>query len=410
MKNYTNIKTLFFTLTALLSLNMKAQEKQSIPETNFEMGQGLQFNFNKGDYQFKIGGMIQPQFSYRKDSTAENKYYLNSKRSYFNISGKAAKEKISFLLQTDFSLSNPLLDAWVAYQPYSYLKFTFGQQLSFANNREMGFMENQLQFLDRSLLSTKFSSSGREFGLFVESNFSLGTMVFSPKAAITSGDGRNSFGASGTDYDLGGVKYSGRLDFLPLGRFTEGNELLVADYKYENKPKVVLGMAGSINKGATHQTGEGHGNFFLYDNKGKNKLPDYRKIYYDVLLKYKGFSVLAEYIIATAKVTDGSFYDVSGLNPIVPTEISQLLSIGTGFNTQLSYVWNKKYGIDFRYAKLSPEFTNNFNSIIRNNEEISYGISKYINENNLKISATISHLKFESQRSLLCSIYIQLTL
>jgi hypothetical protein len=382
MKNYNNIKTLFFMLTALLSLNMKAQEKQSIPETNFEMGQGLQFNFNKGDYQFKIGGMIQPQFSYRKDSTAENKYYLNSKRSYFNISGKAAKEKISFLLQTDFSLSNPLLDAWVAYQPYSYLKFTFGQQLSFANNREMGFMENQLQFLDRSLLSTRFSSSGREFGLFVESNFSLGNMVFSPKAAITSGDGRNSFGASGTDYDLGGVKYSGRLDFLPLGGFTEGNELLVADIKYENKPKVVLGMAGSINKGATHQTGEGHGNFLLYDNTGKNKLPDYRKLY----------------------------YDVSGLNPIVPTEISELLSIGTGFNVQVSYVWNKKYGIDFRYAKLNPEFDGNYSSLIRNNEEFSYGFSKYINENNLKISTTISHLKFESQRSLLGSIYVQLTL
>jgi hypothetical protein len=83
MKNYTNIKTLFFTLMALLSLNIQAQEKQSIPETNFEMGQGLQFNFNKGDYQFKIGGMIQPQISYRKDSTAENQYYLKLKTQLF---------------------------------------------------------------------------------------------------------------------------------------------------------------------------------------------------------------------------------------------------------------------------------------------------------------------------------------
>jgi hypothetical protein len=70
----------------------------------------------------------------------------------------------------------------------------------------------------------------------------------------------------------------------------------------------------------------------------------------------------------------------------------------------------KNLELDFRYAKLNPEFDGNYSSLIRNNEEFSYGFSKYINENNLKISTTISHLKLENQRSVMGIIYVQLTL
>ena len=114
------MKNIILSITILFSLKLKAQEVTiSNPlEANFKVGNALDFKFNDGNYLFKIGGMIQPFVGLQKDSTSDAKYFLNTKRTYFNISGKAAKEKISFLIQTDFSLSTSLLDAWVAYMPY----------------------------------------------------------------------------------------------------------------------------------------------------------------------------------------------------------------------------------------------------------------------------------------------------
>lgn len=408
MKNYTKTKSLVLGLFLLFGLNLMAQDNQQTDDNTLVLGKGLQFNFNNGDYQFRIGGMVQPQVSFRKDSTADANYFLNSKRTFFNLSGKAKKEKISFLVQTDFSLATPLLDAWVAYAPSKYLSLTFGQHLAIANNREMTFMETNLQFLERSLLSTQYSATGREFGLVLASEISLGNILILPKASVTSGDGRNSFGSNGADYDLGGVKYAARIDVLPFGSFAEGNDKMLADLSFETKPKLLMGAAYSHNTGASHVTGEGHGNFLLYNNLGKNQLPDYRKLYYDVLFKFKGFSLLAEYAIATAKMPEIAYSNTAGLNRLEQTQISEYLALGRGFNTHASYVFRKKYGIDVRYATTTREFSANENSVIKDQQELTYGITKYVQANHLKINASLTHLTVGSNRTLLGALFVQL--
>jgi len=90
------------------------------------------------------------------------------------------------------------------------------------------------------MVSTAFSASGREFGLFVSHLFLLGTVGVEPQIAITSGDGRNSFGVDSRDYDRGGLKYGGRLDVYPLGFFVEGNGNLIADLAHEETFKMVI--------------------------------------------------------------------------------------------------------------------------------------------------------------------------
>jgi len=110
------------------------------------------------------------------------------------------------------------MDAWIGYEPIEQVKISFGQKQTFVNNREMTYREDRLQFVSRSMLSQSLSQTGREFGVFVESKFKLGnTMGIVPMAALTSGDGRNSFGEDSRDSDIGGVKIGGRLDFYPLG-------------------------------------------------------------------------------------------------------------------------------------------------------------------------------------------------
>ena len=229
-------KLVFFILGIGLIVNVSAQNYSSTNSTDFSLGNGLVVN-SGDDYQFKLSGMIQPIFSVSIDSASNTDFFFNSGHTFFTFSGFSKPERVSFLMLADFSLSAPLLDAWVAYHVNNNIHFSFGQKLISANNRSMLFTEDNLQFSERSVLSQAFSQTGREFGLFVDLSYSLGNFNMNPSLGITSGDGRSSFGTNSRDVDYGGFKYFGRLDFYPLGYFSEGNNLQVYDLKRETLSK-----------------------------------------------------------------------------------------------------------------------------------------------------------------------------
>lgn len=374
------------------NIQLAAQTTETNEEVSFELGSGLNFRFNDGAYEFKLGGMIQPSFAYEKTEELDADYFFNAKRTYFNFSGKAIEQKVSFLLQTDFSLGQPLLDAWIGFHPNSRFNIYFGQKQSIGNNREMMIMETFLTFPERSLLSTELSQTGREFGLFLDYEIGTNNFAIIPQMAVTSGDGRNSFGSDSRDVDYGGFKYAGRLDIYPLGKFTKGNHNLIADLAHEASPKLLIGVAGSFNDGASQQVGAGHGEFLLYNKLGKNQLPDYRQVYSDILIKYKGFSILGEYSIASATNLEGSYVDQAGTDELQKTEISEYLSLGTALNLQLGYVTKSGYGADFRYASTSPEFANNKDSKLKDLSAITVGFSRYLKNNDLKLQTAVTSL------------------
>ena len=372
-----------FGFSAIAQVKIKSQSKE------FQLGDGLRFNVNDGEYKFNISGFIQGAYQYEKTEGLVANNYMNAKNAFLSFSGSMLNEKVSFLLQNNFSNGKPLLDAWVAYAPISSLKITFGQKQTFTNNREMTFYEDKLQFIDRGIFSSKFSDLGREFGVFFESEFGKGNFIIKPKFAVTSGDGLNSFGANSADIDQGGLKYGGRIDILPLGNFKEGNDGYIADLKHEDKLKILLGSAYSYNIGASNKLGEGHGDFKLYDNNGKVKYPNFRKFYEDILFKYKGFSLLAEYVNTTATRLNGSFLDLGAVRPLYLTEISEFLIIGEGYNLQTGYVTKSGYSMDLRYEKLNQEFDNDL-SLLLNQEVYTIGFTKYFKKNNLKIQSALS--------------------
>jgi hypothetical protein len=162
------MKKILYLSLLVYAFNANAQEINSPNTSDFKLDdKGLNFSFNEGAYEFNINGFMQPSILFEKIKGEEASNKFNARRTFFMISGKAAKEKVSFLIQTDFSLSQPLLDAWVAYHPYSWITITGGQKQSFLNNREMIYREDKLQFTDRSRVSRLYSITGREFGLFV---------------------------------------------------------------------------------------------------------------------------------------------------------------------------------------------------------------------------------------------------
>lgn len=387
-----NILTIILTIS--VSLCVSQVPKQS---SDFNFGNGINFLLNDGKYQFNFGGSIQPQINISSVDNVEE-YFYNSPNSLFSVYARDNEKRITLFMLNDFSKSNPLLDAWGAIE-FNYFNIAFGQRHAISNFESMLF-ENNLTFNRRSLMNQAFNSDAREFGIFISSNFSYGDLVFEPNIALTSGDGINSFGTLSSDYDLGGLKYAFKLNIYPFGEFNV-DRTHFSDLSYETDLKIMISFGGSYNDGASNSVGEGHGDFNLYEESGDPKYPDYRKLHFDLLSKYQGFSFLAEYMIATATDLEGSYKSILLNNDalLLASEISQFLSLGSGLNTQLGYMTKSGLSIDLAYSMVEPEFENNTSSIISKASSSRIGFSKYLVKNAVRLHTGVESVSIENQEN-----------
>ena len=408
MKKIISIISLFAIITTVHAQESNQDISASFDKNNdytYNLGSGILFNFDDSTHMFQIGGMSQPRFlnSRVNDTTLDPGNYFGIKRSYFSLNGSLNKGMFSFLIQTNFSDSYPLLDAWAGYHPNKNVSIYFGQRMSPFNNLSMQIMEYNLQFASRNYLSQNFTESGREFGLFIESKFSIGNIGFKPILAITSGDGKNSFGVLSSDTDQGGLKYGGRLNIYPFGFFKENNEFIGHDTYKEKSHKLMLGFSSSLNQGASHEIGEGHyfqdlppnGTFMFFDTIGNRKLPNYLKNYVDILYKYKGFNILFEYVNTAAYNLQGTSLNSTGSLLLEPTQISQYLVLGNAFNIQGGYLFKSDWSIDLKFGRSYYEFEQTY-SILQNYDSMGVGITKYFSNRAVKTQLMASYVNFPS--------------
>lgn len=377
-----------------------SQPKQRVKK--YELGSGLTFAFDHGKHEVGIGGFIQPAWAVASEEGNSTEQFLRAKRTYFNLRGSFFDERIDLFAQVDFSLEQPLLDAWLGYNFNPWLSLSMGQRQTLTNNREMLHMESDLAFTERSLLSRTFSESGRELGVFAVGNVELAGFVLRPQLALTSGDGRNAFGQDSRDRDVGGLKYGGRLDALPFGDFSEGNRGMVVDLAREQSLKLVAGAAASYNDGASHRNGAGQGEFFLYDAFGDQQNSDYLLFYADLLAKWRGFSLLFEYVNASATGLDGTFVDEGATIPLVAGQISELLILGNGINVQAGYVFaigELDLGADVRYARLWAEFDRVPTSLLQDQTGLGGGLALYVFDQSLKLQLNYEYADVDTGTS-----------
>mgnify|MGYP005743648521 FL=1 len=318
MKKLITILVIILTVFAGFS-----QELTKTNDADFNLGNGISFSFNDGEYKFNIHGFIRPSYM-----SSEGEYFLengvlnevskqfSAKSANLFFEGFAVKEKVSFVIQMDYTSSQPLVESYIGYHPLQNMSFYFGQKQVNHNNFEMTLNENHLRFTERSLLSRTHTNFGEEFGIFF--NYKFGNeIIYEPSLAITSGDGKNSFGADSRDTDLGGVKIGSRLNIYPIGPFSEGNNESTVDLVGEEELKMQVGLAFSKNFGVSNSVGDGHyydsdgdgipdfdGDFLLYDSNGEIDLPDYSQLFFDLSMKYKGFSAVIEYADSYASGID----------------------------------------------------------------------------------------------------------
>lgn len=409
MKKWNRTYGIFLLFCLLLAIGAVGQN----PKLNkYQFGEGLTFTGNK-DYEVNLRGYMQPMVE-MKNFTAngenDNLMRFRLRRLRIRLTGDAAQQKIDYRFQVDLSGSGEvtdspndfLLDAWVRYSITKRIGVAFGQRATPTDNRELFMGSNTLQLPERSRVTSAFASI-REFGLFFDARLRLrnGSYI-KPYLTLTNGDGQNVYNA-----DFGGLKVGGRIDYLPFGLFTTFGQFRQADVVRETSPKLVVGANYSVNHGMSSRRGRGSGDILYLDEKGEVLLPDYTKYGVDFLFKYRGFSVLGEFVGSAATVpdsisqrvrNDGStsgVFDVDGKQD-VENYVKGRMMLGKGYNIQMGYLFKSLYSIDGRFTYIEADkhsFLNN-GTFYNRPKYYTVGVSKYFDRSyGAKIQASFTYVE-----------------
>lgn len=379
----------------------------------YTLGDGYTLSDKHGDYSINLRGYVQPSYEvkgYTDPNLEENISRFRMRRLRLRLSGDFAQQRLEYRFKMDFSgvsetgdeSSTPLMDGYITYNFDPRMSITVGQKMSPTDSRELQMGSNTLQLVERSRVTSVFSTI-REFGVFLDGRFRMNDGSYiRPSLAVTNGDGINAFGK-----DHGGLKYGGRIDYLPFGLFFNFGQFRQADLVREQSLKLVMGVNYSYNRGVSSRRGRGSGDILYLNDKGQESLPDYIKYGFDFLLKYRGFSMLGEIVGSSARVpgditqrvrTDGTVsnsFEVNGVQD-VSNYVKGRMMLGVGYNIQAGYVFKNRISVDARYCHLDADeysFMNNGTFYNRPNN-YTIGVSKYLSRDyGFKIQASLTYVE-----------------
>ena len=264
---------------------------------------------------------------------------------------------------------NIVRDAVVIYKPNQNLSFLFGQT-KLPGNRQRVVSSGELQFADRSISNAAFNID-RDFGFQAIYQNNISNFIYVIKAAVSSGEGRNSV-ISGA-----GLAYTGRLEILPFGKFTNKGDYFEGDIEREQTPKLSLAAGYHYNENAMRTAGTLGSD--LYNSR------DLHSFIADILLKYRGLALAAEYL------------NRNTISPV--TQNAQLqertVYVGQGGMLQLSYNFKSNFEIAGRYSIVTP-----YKSIEDKEpqkEEMGLGVTKYLRRHRVKLQA---HIFYQREKEL----------
>ena len=406
--NNCNIKIVFI-FYALCSLPL-ISVSQNLLLGDYIPGNGITLASDDDNYKVVLRGYAQSLFESRRvrydsvgffDKSVYNRF--RARRVRLRISGKQSNPGFSYRLQLNLAesevendeLSNVLWDAWVGYNINKYYRVSFGQKSSPTDNIEVLMASNTLQLPERSRLTGAFSNI-REIGLFLDgrNNIKGSKWVIKPSVNITTGDG---YGYKFNSKDFGGLKYGARVNFLPFGLFRNFGQFRQGDLVRELNPKLLIGFSASYNDGITSRRGRRNGDFVYYTLNGTDtsyQLPDFFKFGADILFKYRGFSLIGEFVQTKAFIPDGITHRndrynnpnnlTTNFRTYSPADyVRTQMMLGSGLNLQAGYIFKSLFSIDGRFTSLRPDelsFLNN--SLFYNrNKYYEIGVSKYFTKN-----------------------------
>lgn len=385
----------------------------------YRLGDGLRI-VDKNDNQLTLSGLVQTTLTTRHFEGVDEQYNrFRIRRARLRLDGTSLRGRIRYRLGLDMvkgsetdaeGAGSMLQDAWVAYRPWgdNRLQISFGQRATPTDNLELAMSSHTLSFVERSKITSVFSTI-REVGLFVESSLKVGNTkgLLRPSFALTDGDGPISEGKR-----YGGLKYGARLNYLPFGAFRNYGQSRESDMAYEFTPKLSIGVAYSYNQGTSDRRGgRSSGDILYMDGRNRYQLPDMGKLVADVLFKYQGFSLLAEFAKTWAHVpsditqrvrtagTTSTDFEIDGRQD-VDAYIRNRMMLGWGYNIQAGYMFRSLWSVDARYTHVAADRYSYLNNDLYFNRPdfADFAISRYLTRSYAsKIQLTIGWAKSNGQ-------------
>ena len=378
-------KSIAFAIIILCSFKLSAQ--QGVNEISF--GKGL-LNYVAADSSFSV--KFAPRFQVRyygtsdfsDDGLAPVDHDFLVRRSRFKFDGWVVHPSIGYKME--FGLSNNDMSGANAFTKNSprYIldavikwKFAPGFELWAGQTKLPGNVERvissaNLQLVDRSLLNSKFNID-RDLGIQLRHTSKLGGQFISKeKFAISQGEGRNI--ATGNE---GGLQYTGRVELFPLGSFTKKGEYMGSSTVREEKLKIMAAYTYDFNADASKTRSNMGDYMFLMD--GSLHQTNITTQFIDLVVKYEGFSLMAEY--ADRSATKPIAMELDG------TETGDIVTVGSAFNMAIGYFISEKIEVAGRYTTL------NYADVTGTSPATMYtlGLNKFVVGHKLKVQSDISY-------------------
>lgn len=362
--------TTLLILLLLVAGSLAGQSQSTIPY--FTYGKGLGITSPDSLFSMNIRFRIQNRAAF--ETVSESDFAISEvearvRRMRLRFDGFVYSPKLTYVIQLSFSrgdmdyeslgFPNIIRDAYVQYAFSRHLSIGMGQT-KLPGNRQRVNSSGDLQFADRSIVNSAFNID-RDFGMQVHYRRNY----FLLRGAVSSGEGRNI-----TTSD-NGLAYTGRVELLPLGQFTNGGDYFEGDLAREKKPKVSIGMAYSHNEKAA-RTG-GQLGTFLYESR------DIITEMVDFLYKYNGWAFSSEYLRRTSP---------NAITTDLTTGDERYVYVGIGQNYQGSYLFKNNIEVAGRYSLVTPH--KQLAGREKQKEQFTLGISKYYRGHRIKMQNDIT--------------------
>ena len=390
MKNYLLVSIIFIS-----SLSVLAQEKPKA-ELSASFGKGINFTPADKSFSMKLNFRMQSLATYsrvvgesggesslmiRRSRIKAGGYILDPKLQYKVELGLTNRDMESTQRGEDIDNPGPILDMVLRWNFAGNWVLGFGQT-KLPGNRERIVSSGNLQFVDRSLVNSRFTTD-RDAGFWLSNK--VGTdVVFKNTIAITSGEGKNRSVGKNPNTRASGLSYSYRMELLPFGAFTGKGEYIEGDLNREATPKLAIAAAYNFNDNSVRSQGQ-LGNYFL---DGETK--DVHTAFIDYIFKYKGFAAMGEYAYKHADDPVSMPAEGSGAKPVYVFK-------GHGISSQASYLFKNNIELAARFANAIPH--EDIRDYRQDQRDITVGISKYIRGHKLKVQSDLTHSKYGDKQT-----------
>ncbi|MCC5928041.1 MAG: porin [Cyclobacteriaceae bacterium] len=358
------------------SLNVFSQKYYDVPYFSYGMGLGIMSpdSLYKLNIRFRMQNRVATQFNRGRAESLDARV----RRLRLRFEGHVYNPRIFYVIQLSFSIGdmgitedelvpNVIRDAMILYQVSEKFRIGFGQT-KLPGNRQRVNSSGDMQLVDRSIVNAVFNID-RDVGIQAFYNGDLhGNFKYVLRGAVSSGEGRNPIPPNDR-----GLAFTGRIELLPFGFFTNNGDYFEGDLIRERTPKVSIGLTNNFNNGAKRTGGQLGRELF--------EARDIQTYMADFLLKYNGLSVSSEYIRRNAQ-------DPITMSSTNPDDLAYVYN-GEGFNTQTGYLLPNNLEFIGRYSFIKPD-----REIWLLEKKITHytiGATRYIKGHRLKIQTDLTY-------------------